>query len=232
MLEELNALPPLPESWKPYLAEDLQAPYFQNLEQRIAAEQERGYTLYPPNDYIFNAYALTPFDQVKVVILGQDPYHNPGQANGLSFAVNPGVKQPPSLKNIFKEINDDLGTPTPSHGDLTPWAQQGVLLLNTVLTVRAGQARAHRGIGWEEFTSRTIQRLSQYKEGLVFLLWGKDAQAKTELIDEHKHFVLKAPHPSPYSANKGFFGCKHFSQANEILKSQGYQPVDWAIDKS
>lgn len=230
MFESYAVLPPLHDSWRPYLKEELQAPYFRDLEQRLATELERGYTLYPPTEYIFNAYAQTPFEQTKVVIIGQDPYHNPNQANGLSFAVNPGVKQPPSLQNIFKEINQDLGTPFPEHGDLTKWAQQGVLLLNTVLTVRAGQARSHRKIGWERFTSRTIEQISRQKEGVIFMLWGKDAQAKAELVDTEKHFILEAPHPSPYSANKGFFGCQNFGKTNEILKSLGAKPIDWDLN--
>ncbi len=229
MLPTKDVLPPVPGSWKTYLQAELAAPYFQELQQRLAAEVDRGYEVYPPKSQIFNAYEQTPLEQVKVVILGQDPYHNPQQANGLAFAVNPGINQPPSLQNIFKELNQELDTAMPDHGDLTPWAQQGVLLLNTVLTVRARQAGSHRQIGWETFTTRTIQTLSENKEGLVFLLWGKDAQNKRSLIDAQKHFILEAPHPSPYSANKGFFGCMHFKQTNEILKSIGRSPIDWAI---
>lgn len=229
MLPTEEVLPSLDQSWKSYLGDEVEAPYFKQLEQRLSSEKERGYTIYPPQEYIFNAYAQTPFEDVKVVIIGQDPYHNPNQANGLAFAVNKGFQQPPSLQNIFKEIQQDIGTPIPDHGDLTGWAQQGVLLLNTVLTVRAHQARSHCGIGWESFTSKTIERLSQQKEGLVFLLWGKDAQAKAELINEEKHFILEASHPSPYSANRGFFGCRHFSQTNEILKSIGKDPINWEI---
>lgn len=232
MLPTKEVMPPLPESWKAHLQEELAAPYFQELQQRLEAEIDRGHTIYPPQSEIFNAYYQTPLDQVRVVILGQDPYPTPQQANGLAFAVNQGIKLPSSLQNIFKELQQELNIPLPNHGDLKSWAQQGVLLLNTVLTVRARQVGAHRNIGWESFTTSTISLLSKEKEGLIFLLWGKDARAKTSLIDADKHFILEAPHPSPFSANKGFFGCMHFKQANEILKSIGDKPINWDISQS
>jgi len=222
-------MPAIETGWLNVLTTEFQSEYFANLKSFIKQEKNQLHTIYPPGSQIFNAFNHTPFDQVKVVIIGQDPYHGPKQANGLCFSVRKEVKQPPSLQNIFKEINADLGIPAPIHGDLSSWAEQGVLLLNTVLTVRAGEAGSHRKRGWETFTSNVIQHLSDKKEGLVFLLWGKDAQAKTALIDTNKHFTLSAPHPSPYSANKGFFGCKHFSKTNEILKSTGVQPIDWAL---
>ncbi len=229
MLPTKAVLPSLPTSWNAYLGEEQSAPYFQQLQQRLEAEIDRDFEIFPPQAQIFNAYEQTAFQDVRVVILGQDPYHGPKQANGLAFSVNKGIKQPPSLQNIFKEIQLELGGVLPEHGDLTPWARQGVLLLNAVLTVRAGQAGSHRNIGWEDFTSTTIQVLSKYREGLLFLLWGNDAQSKARLIDSEKHFILKAPHPSPYSANKGFFGCEHFKQTNEILKSIGEKPISWNL---
>lgn len=231
MLPTRAVLPDLPVSWNTYLQEEQSAPYFQQLQQRLEAELDREFEIYPPQSQIFNAYEQTAFQDVRAVIIGQDPYHGPKQANGLAFSVNKGVKQPPSLQNIFKEIQLEFSGNLPQHGDLTPWAKQGVMLLNTVLTVRAGHAGSHRNIGWENFTSRTISLLSKQREGLVFLLWGKDAQSKAELIDSDKHFILKAPHPSPYSANRGFFGCEHFKQTNEILKSIGENPVSWDLSK-
>jgi uracil-DNA glycosylase len=179
---------------------------------------------------LFNAFNKTPFDRVKVVILGQDPYHGPGQAMGLSFSVPRGIHPPPSLGNIFKELKKDIGMPIPGHGDLTQWAEQGVLLLNASLTVRANEPNSHSAIGWHEFTDSVIQTLSDKSAGLVFMLWGRFAQDKTPLIDETKHLVLKAAHPSPFSAEKGFFGCRHFSRANEYLMKKGKQPVDWHLD--
>ena len=231
MLPTKAVLPSLPDSWNAYLKEEQAAPYFKELQQRLEAEIDRGYDIFPPQSQIFNAFEQTALEEVRVVILGQDPYHGPKQANGLAFSVNEGIKQPPSLQNIFKEIQLELGGSLPQNGDLTPWAKQGVLLLNTVLTVRAGQAGSHRNIGWENFTSSTLRLLSKRREGLVFLLWGKDAQGKAELIDKDKHFILKAPHPSPYSANKGFFGCEHFKQTNEILKSIGKTPITWDLSQ-
>lgn len=220
-------MPDIEENWKSVLRDEFLADYFQTLKDKIKEEKQEGYTIYPPGSQIFNAFNHAPFDKVKAVIIGQDPYHGPKQANGLCFSVRKGIKQPPSLQNIFKEISEDIGIPMPPHGDLSKWAQQGVLLLNAVLTVRAGEPRSHRNMGWEEFTGKVIQHLSEEKEGLIFLLWGKDAQEKKAFIDEEKHFILEAPHPSPYSANKGFFGCRHFSKTNELLKSIGRDPIDW-----
>ena len=183
--------------------------------------------VYPPGKEIFNAFNHTPIDSVKVVILGQDPYHGPGQAHGLSFSVKPGVPFPPSLQNIFKEIETDLGKPMPSNGDLTRWAEQGVFLLNATLTVRAHQAASHQKKGWEEFTDEVIRKISDSREHVVFMLWGSYAQKKSILIDSSKHLVLKAPHPSPLSSYRGFFGCQHFSKANNYLISNGMKPIDW-----
>jgi uracil-DNA glycosylase len=218
------------ESWKEVLQEEFTKTYFKQAVTFLKVEKSQHKTIYPPGNLIFNAFNQTPFHKVKVVILGQDPYHGPGQAHGLSFSVPKGVKPPPSLMNILKELQSDIGLPTPVSGDLTPWAKQGVLLLNAVLTVRQGEPAAHAKIGWTEFTNAVIQKISNEKTGVVFLLWGKYAQEKQELIDETKHFVLKAAHPSPFSADKGFFGCKHFSKTNELLAKQGLNPIDWAID--
>lgn len=195
------------------------------LRQRKAA----GATLYPPGGEIFAAFDATPFEAVKVVILGQDPYHGPGQAHGLCFSVRPGVPVPPSLLNIFAEIESDLGIPRPDHGCLTPWARRGVLLLNSVLTVQAGLAGSHQGKGWEGFTDRVVDELNRGRDGLVFLLWGSQAQAKGKLIDTRRHCVLKAPHPSPLSAHRGFLGCRHFSKANQYLETNGGAPIDWSL---
>lgn len=214
-------------SWYAVLQPQFEAPYFAELKQFLVAERQQ-YTCYPPGSKIFNAFDTTPFGKVKVVILGQDPYHEPGQAMGLCFSVPQGVLVPPSLVNIIKEINDDLGTQIPTtNGDLSGWAEQGVLLLNATLTVRAHQAGSHQRHGWEAFTDATIQALSQQRSGLVFLLWGSYAIAKKALIDQMKHLVLTAPHPSPLSAYRGFFGCRHFSLANNYLVQQGQQPIDW-----
>jgi uracil-DNA glycosylase len=196
----------------------------------LKTERAGGKVIYPPGSLLFNAFNKTPFDRVKVVILGQDPYHGPGQAMGLSFSVPRGIHPPPSLGNIFKELKKDIGMPIPGHGDLTQWAEQGVLLLNASLTVRANEPNSHSAIGWHEFTDSVIQTLSDKSAGLVFMLWGRFAQDKTPLIDETKHLVLKAAHPSPFSAEKGFFGCRHFSRANEYLMKKGKQPVDWHLD--
>jgi uracil-DNA glycosylase len=217
----------LDPSWYAVLQPQFEAPYFAQLKEFLVAERQQ-YTCYPPGGKIFNAFDTTPFDKVKVVILGQDPYHEPGQAMGLCFSVPQGVQVPPSLVNIIKEINDDLGTQIPTTcGDLSGWAQQGVLLLNATLTVRAHQAGSHQRHGWETFTDAAIQALSQQRSGLVFLLWGSYAIAKKSLIDSTKHCVLTAPHPSPLSAYRGFFGCRHFSQANNYLAAHGQQPIDW-----
>ena len=214
-------------SWYEVLKPQFEAPYFAQLKEFLVAERQQ-YTCYPPGSKIFAAFDATPFDRVKVVILGQDPYHEPGQAMGLCFSVPQGVQVPPSLVNIIKEINDDLGTQIPATcGDLTGWARQGVLLLNATLTVRAHQAGSHQHHGWEQFTDAAIQALAEQRRGLVFLLWGSYAIAKRKLIDPQRHHVLTAPHPSPLSAYRGFFGCHHFSRTNALLAQQGQEPIDW-----
>jgi uracil-DNA glycosylase len=218
------------EGWKKVLIHEFSKPYFQQAVTYIKAEKAQGKTVYPPGPFIFNAFNTTPFNKVKVVILGQDPYHGYGQAHGLSFSVPDGVTPPPSLINIFKELNTDLGIPIPATGNLTKWATQGVLLLNAVLTVRANQAGSHAKIGWMDFTNAVISKISEEKEGVVFMLWGKFAQEKQVLIDETKHRVLKAAHPSPLSAYNGFFGCKHFSKTNEFLSREGLGPIDWFLE--
>ncbi len=220
--------PKIEESWKAVLAEEFDQPYFSELRDFLVSERQQ-YTIYPPGHLIFNAFDKTPFSKVKVVILGQDPYHGPGQAHGLCFSVPQGVPPPPSLVNIFKEIATDMKIPVAKHGNLEKWAEQGVLLLNATLTVRANQAGSHQKKGWEQFTDKVIQLLSQQKVGLVFILWGRYAQAKEVLIDTHKHFVLKGPHPSPLSAYAGFFGCKHFSKTNELLRDQLLTEIDWQL---
>jgi len=217
------------ESWKIVLAEEFEKEYFHNLKSFLKDEKQGGTTIYPSGNEIFAAFENTPFDKVKVVILGQDPYHGKGQAHGLCFSVQEGIKPPPSLVNIYKEINSDLGIPIPQTGDLTSWAKQGVLLLNATLTVRAHKPGSHQNKGWEQFTDTAIQLLSQLKKGVIFLLWGKYAQDKGEVIDQVKHYVLTSPHPSPYSADRGFFGCKHFSMANEFLRNQGLEEIDWRL---
>ncbi len=217
-------------SWKEVLQQAFERPSFHNLALHLKMERAGDKVIYPPGSLLFNAFNKTPFGQVKAVILGQDPYHGPGQAMGLSFSVPRGIPAPPSLGNIFKELKKDIGLAIPGHGDLTQWAQQGVLLLNASLTVRANEPNSHAGIGWHEFTDSVIQTLSDKREGLVFMLWGRFAQDKTPLIDETRHLVLKAAHPSPLSADKGFFGCKHFSRANEYLMKQGKEPIDWHLD--
>ena len=215
-------------TWYAVLQAQFEAPYFAQLKEFLVAERQQ-YTCYPPGSRIFAAFDTTPFDKVKVVILGQDPYHEPGQAMGLCFSVPQGIQVPPSLVNIIKEINDDLGTQIPATcGDLSGWAEQGVLLLNATLTVRAHQAGSHQHHGWETFTDAAIQALSAHRSGIVFLLWGSYAIAKRALIDQSKHCVLTAPHPSPLSAYRGFFGCRHFSQANAYLATQGLAPIDWS----
>ena len=217
------------ESWKQLLDDEFQQPHFAAIKQFLLKEKEQGVTIYPPGPLIFHAFNLTPFDQLKVVILGQDPYHGKGQAHGLCFSVPDGVPPPPSLQNIFKELQADLGVPVPKSGNLTGWAKQGVMLLNALLTVRANQPASHHNIGWERFTDAVIRKISEGKTGVVFLLWGKFAQEKQSLIDLGKHDVLKAAHPSPYSANNGFFGCRHFSRTNELLETNGIAPVDWRL---
>lgn len=217
------------ESWKQPLREEFQKAYFDEIVMFLKAERLTGKTIYPPGPLIFNAFDKTPFNDVRVVILGQDPYHGPGQAHGLCFSVQDGVKPPPSLVNIYKELNKDLGIPIPNTGNLTPWAENGVLLLNAFLTVRANEPASHSKIGWENFTDAVIRKISQQKENVVFMLWGKFAQDKQVLIDETKHLVLKAAHPSPFSADKGFFGCRHFSKANEYLVRNNREPVNWKL---
>ena len=217
------------ESWKRVLAEEFEKPYFKTLAETLHAKKRQGELIYPPGPLIFNAFNLTPFDKVKVVIIGQDPYHEPGQAHGLCFSVQQGTKFPPSLVNIFQELQSDVGIPAPQNGNLENWARQGVLLLNATLTVRAHQAGSHQRRGWEIFTDAAISQLSQKRSGLVFLLWGSYAQAKIQLIDTYKHFILTAPHPSPLSAYRGFFGCKHFSKTNEILIQNRQTPIDWRL---
>ena len=214
------------ESWKRVLAPEFEKSYFQALARQLHEEKRAGRTIYPPGPLIFNAFNLTPFPQVKVVIIGQDPYHGPGQAEGLSFSVPHGIPLPPSLVNIYREIETDLGVQLHKDGSLRGWAEQGVFLLNAVLTVRAGQPTSHSRIGWAEFTDAVIRTLSDQREGLVFLLWGNFARSKKELIDTSKHTVLEAAHPSPL-ARGAFFGCRHFSKANQILTAQGETPIDW-----
>lgn len=221
----------LDPSWLAVLEGEFQQPYMQQLKQFLVREKQAGKTLYPPGSLIFNALDSTPFDQVKVVILGQDPYHGPNQAHGLCFSVLPGVRFPPSLRNIYKELETDLGITMPDHGCLQEWAEQGVLLLNATLTVERGKAGSHQGQGWETFTDACINALNEQREGLVFLLWGSYAQRKGEFLDRQKHLVLQAPHPSPFSANRGFFGCRHFSKTNEYLTQQGKPPVHWQISQ-
>lgn len=216
-------------SWKEVLKGEFSKPYFQQIPLHIKTEKSQGKIIYPAGSLIFNAFNVTPFDKVKVVILGQDPYHGPGQAHGLCFSVQNGVPPPPSLMNIFKELQDDIGISIPQNGNLTHWAEQGVFLLNASLTVRAGEPMSHSKIGWAEFTDTVIKKISELKKNVVFLLWGKFAQEKRVLIDEKKHGILRSVHPSPLSAHAGFFGCKHFSKANAYLMSKGIDPVDWKL---
>ncbi len=216
------------ESWKEALAHEFAQPYFSQIKGFIQQQKLNGKKVYPPGSLIFNAFNLTPFDKVKVVILGQDPYHGPGQAHGLCFSVPQGVKPPPSLVNIFKEIKSDLGIEPPSHGNLESWAKQGVLLLNASLTVNESEPNSHVQAGWHTFTDAVIKTISDKKQGVVFLLWGRFAQDKAALIDTSRHFVLKSAHPSPFSATM-FFGCKHFSKTNELLKQQGKEPINWQL---
>lgn len=223
-----NISPTIEDSWKHVLWDQFQAPYFAALKEFLI-EEKKHYRVFPPGNCIFNAFDSTPFDQVKVVIIGQDPYHEIGQAHGLCFSVQDGVPFPKSLINIFKELSDDVGFVTPRSGNLQKWTKQGVLLLNATLTVREHAAGSHQGHGWEQFTDCAIQRLAQQKEGLVFLLWGNYAINKRALIDTSKHHVLTAAHPSPLSAHRGFFGCKHFSKTNELLKQMGKEPIDWQL---
>ena len=218
----------LESSWKNHLLPEFQKAYMQNLKIFLQEEKKKNKRIYPKGKEYFSALNLTPFEKVKVVILGQDPYHGPNQAHGLCFSVLPQVSIPPSLENIYKELKQDLNIPLAKHGFLRAWAEQGVLLLNNTLTVEAGKAGSHRGQGWEEFTDQIIQILNKERDHLVFLLWGRFAGDKGSIVDNSKHCVLKAPHPSPFSADKGFFGCRHFSKANAFLQSQGIEPVDWS----
>lgn len=217
----------LESSWKQRLQDEFDLPYMAGLRQYLLDRKRNGATIYPPGKLIFNALDSTPFDQVKIVILGQDPYHGPGQAHGLCFSVPEGVAVPPSLLNIYKEIESDLGLPRPGSGNLQAWAEQGILLLNAVLTVERGHASAHQGKGWETFTDRVVAELNAGRENLVFLLWGSYAMRKGAIIDRDRHLVLTAPHPSPLSAHRGFFGCRHFSRANAWLESKGMAPIRW-----
>ena len=225
-MQTINPL--IEDGWKGVLMEEFQSPYFRSLKEFLVEEKSL-YTIYPPGNLIFNAFKHTPFDRVKVVILGQDPYHGRGQAHGLCFSVPQGIPQPPSLVNIFKELHSDLEVPIPDNGNLEPWADQGVLLINATLTVRDSQAGSHQKKGWEDFTNRVIEKVSEEKSGVVFLLWGRYAQAKEGLVDGSKHLVLKAAHPSPLSAYNGFYGCRHFSLTNEYLKKQGQEEIDWSL---
>lgn len=216
--------------WLQHLADEFEQPYMQSLRAFLVSERQAGHVVYPPGDEIFAALNATPLSQVRVVILGQDPYHGPDQAHGLCFSVRRGQRPPPSLQNIFAELKTDLGLPRPTHGELTGWTQQGVLLLNSVLSVRAGEAASHQGQGWERFTDRVISVLNAEREGLVFLLWGGYAQRKGRIIDRRRHHVLTAAHPSPLAANRGgWFGCRHFSQANAWLSGRGDMPIDWSL---
>lgn len=219
----------LSESWQPYLGEMLASAPMRDLSAFLRAEKAKGRAVHPPGPLIFNAFNRTPFEAVRAVILGQDPYHGSGQAHGLSFSVPDGVPPPPSLQNIFKEIERDLGLPRPVTGNLTPWAERGVLLLNAVLTVEAGKAGSHQGKGWEAFTDSAISALSAQRDGLVFMLWGAYAQSKGVRIDRNRHCILRAPHPSPLSAHRGFLGCGHFSAANRYLQGRGQPPMDWRL---
>ncbi len=217
-----------PLTWHDVIGQEKQQNYFVDTLKFVAAERAAGKTIYPPQEEVFSAFRSTEFSQVKVVILGQDPYHGPNQAHGLSFSVKPGIPAPPSLVNIYKELATDIpGFVRPNHGYLQSWAEQGVLLLNTVLTVEAAQAHSHAKLGWETFTDKVIAMLNTHREGVVFLLWGAHAQKKGSIIDPVRHRVLKAPHPSPLSAHRGFLGCQHFSTANRLLEEQGLTPIDW-----
>jgi len=220
--------PDIEEGWYEALKQEFESSYFVGIKSFLI-EEKRQYVVYPPSRLIFNAFNLTPFDKVKVVILGQDPYHNVGQAHGLAFSVPDGIQPPPSLQNIFKELNADIGMPIPRNGNLENWAKEGVLLLNASLTVRANMAASHARIGWQQFTDAAIRALSEKKEHLVFILWGNYAIAKESLIDHSKHLVLKTVHPSPLSASRGFFGCHHFSQTNQYLIDNGIAPIKWEV---
>ncbi len=221
--------PRIDPSWLAVLGDELEREHMRALRAFLVAEVDAGRGFYPPAADVFNALALTPFDAVRVVVLGQDPYHGPGQAMGLCFSVREGIRQPPSLQNIFRELHDDVGVPPPTSGDLTPWAMQGVLLLNAVLTVSPRKPGSHAGKGWEQFTDRAVRELSDRRDGVVFLLWGRYAQSKGEIVDRARHHVLTAAHPSPYSAANGFFGCRHFSRTNDLLEAAGRPAIDWRL---
>lgn len=216
-------------TWTNILGDEKVQPYFKSILQFLADEKKAGKIIYPAQNEIFSAFKETAYEQLKVVILGQDPYHGPGQAHGLSFSVKPGVKPPPSLKNIFQELKNDLNLAIPNHGCLNKWANQGVLLLNTALSVEQGQPQSHAKIGWTTFTDNVIRKLNNYPKPLVFLLWGSHAKNKRVLIDEQKHLVLTAAHPSPFSVHQGFYGCRHFSKANAFLETHGRHPIDWSL---
>jgi len=222
---EIN--PIIEKNWIEILWDEFQKPYFKEI-KKFLIEEKKKYRVFPPGSLMFNAFNLTPFNKVKVVIIGQDPYHGYGQAHGLCFSVPKGVTKPPSLINIFKELKEDLGIDPPNHGDLSGWAKQGVFLINAILTVRENAPESHRNIGWEKFTNKAIQSLSEKKKHLVFMLWGAYAQEKEKLIDPSKHLILKAAHPSPYSAKRGFFGCHHFSKANQYLIANDIEPIRWS----
>ncbi|MCF6436098.1 MULTISPECIES: uracil-DNA glycosylase [Pseudoalteromonas] len=217
-------------TWQDVLGQEKQQGYFQDTLNYVAQRRSEGVTVYPPQEQVFEAFKATPFENVKVVILGQDPYHGPNQAHGLCFSVLPGIKPPPSLANMYKELAQDIeGFSIPNHGYLLPWAEQGVLLLNTVLTVEQGEAHSHKKLGWERFTDVVIEQLNTHSDGIVFLLWGAHAQKKGKNIDKRRHHVLHAPHPSPLSVHRGFFGCQHFSKTNQLLQEMGKQPINWQV---
>ncbi len=221
----------LPENWKKILSDEFEKDYFTNLVQFVESER-KSKNILPPKELVFSALEYASVSSIKVVIIGQDPYHGVGQANGLAFSVRKGIKFPPSLRNIFKELDSDLGIPTPDHGDLTKWANQGILLLNTTLTVREKSPASHAKKGWDIFTDKIISVISEAQSSVVFLLWGRFAQSKKRLIDDSKHIILDAAHPSPFSAHNGFFGCRHFSKVNEILKKNNESPIDWRLDNA
>lgn len=217
-------------TWEKLLAEENKQKYFQSAMNFVIEERYAGKTIYPEHNDIFNALKFTPFDQIKAVIIGQDPYHNPNQAHGLSFSVKPGVPKPPSLKNILKEWHNDLGFSIPKDGYLEPWARNGVLLLNSILTVEAGMPMSHANIGWQRYTDKIIQLINEHREGIIFLLWGAPAQLKGSHINTNHHHILTAAHPSPLSAHRGFIGCRHFSKSNELLKNMGKEEIDWRLE--
>ena len=221
--------PVIHESWKTQLKEEFSKPYFSEIKAKLISAKEESKMIYPPGSLIFNAFNSTPFDKVKVVIIGQDPYHGPGQAHGLCFSVKDGINPPPSLVNIYKELNTDINLPIPTSGSLQAWAEQGVFLLNAILTVEAHKPASHRDLGWEQFTDAVIRKLSSGRTGIIFLLWGKFAREKRALIDVTRHAILESPHPSPFSAQSGFFGSAPFSNTNKLLQEQGLSPINWSV---